>query len=387
MKVGIVQNSIIYGGRLAVIVKITGMLNEKAIVPDFITFRTNITAEGIKQRYGSEVNFHIRMINPFLPKVKYSVSNELDIICFGRALGKIYREYDYFIDSNNTSFLMPTDIPIFSYVHFPRIARLKSPYKSIHDPKKRKKRCLSITGALQKTLGLVYSLDSIGKKNYLIANSQYSREYIKQYYPDYKRTIPVVYPPVNIEVNFSKTFKERPNNISSIGRFSLQKRQFEQIKLAKKLPDWNFHLIGFAKKQSRYIRKCKKYIAQNKLKNVFFHFNASKNEKNRILHDSKFFIHSNINEPFGITTVEGISHGCVPLVHNSGGQKEIVPFEELRFDKIEDLAELFEGMKNTDTDYEALLVKLIEHCKNKFTYQKFSEQFEKCLSCFENNFL
>jgi len=383
MKVGIVQNSIIYGGRLAVIIKITELLNEKGIVPDFITFKTRITAEGIKERYGAEVSFRIRKIETILSRFPYK-SNRLT---FGLALRKIYKEYDYFIDSNNTSFLMPSRIPIFSYIHFPHIANLRSKHVLIQDPKRGKKSWLNPKDAFQKVLGLLYSFDQIRESNYLVANSDFTRSYIARYYPSYNKEIPVIYPPVKIERAFTKRFAERGNNISSIGRFCKEKRQFEQIKLAEKLPGWNFHLIGFAKENNKYLKNCRGYVAENNINNVFFHTNISDKKKKEILSDSKFFIHTNINEPFGITTVEAIFNGCVPLVHNSGGQKEIVPFEEFRFDALEDLVEFFNGYQKAGIDYNEVIQKLIRHCQSNYSSNIFKKRFGKCLNDFESTYL
>jgi len=387
MKVGIVQNGISYGGRLTVIVQMIASLNKRGIVPDIIVFRSKITPEGVKEKYGLDINFRIRKIAHFLPRIKHRIPHEINMLAFNLALKRICHQYNYFIDSNNTSFLMPADIPIFSYVHFPRIARLKSKYMSIHHPDGPRKRWICPEGFCLKTLGLVYSFHSISDNNFLTANSQFTKANIKQYYPAYNKEIPVIYPPVYTGQKSPKKFEERDNNICSVGRFCRDKRQFEQIKLAQKLPDWNFHLIGFANEKCLFMKRLRKYIETYNIKNVFLHLNVSKNEKENLLQRSKFFIHPNINEPFGITTVEGISNGCIPLVHNSGGQKEIVPFEKLRFDEIEDLDGFFEEMKDSDEKYVALLSKLVEHCRNESSLEKFSERFGKCLNYFEKNYL
>jgi glycosyltransferase involved in cell wall biosynthesis len=47
-------------------------------------------------------------------------------------------------------------------------------------------------------------------------------------------------------------------------------------------------------------------------------------------------MHSTVEEHFGLSTVEAISAGCIPLVHNSGGQIEIVKRSELLYDDIPD---------------------------------------------------
>jgi len=46
---------------------------------------------------------------------------------------------------------------------------------------------------------------------------------------------------------------------------------------------------------------------------------------------TRFFVFPAVNEHFGIVTVEAIASGALPFVHNSGGQREIVPDPRLRF--------------------------------------------------------
>ena len=118
MKIGIVQNKIIHGGRLSVIVGIIEVLNQSGIVPDLITFETKILSDDIFSKYGKQINFKIHRIKSSLSKIP----GETNILAFNLALHRIYKKYNYFINSNNTTFLMPSQIPILSYIHFPRIA-------------------------------------------------------------------------------------------------------------------------------------------------------------------------------------------------------------------------------------------------------------------------
>ena len=56
----------------------------------------------------------------------------------------------------------------------------------------------------------------------------------------------VLYPPVN-EADHIRPASENdfPKEVVSMGRFSADKRQLEQIEIAARLPDWSFTLIGF----------------------------------------------------------------------------------------------------------------------------------------------
>lgn len=383
MKVGIVQNSINYGGRLAVVARTINVLNKRGIKPDILAFKTNISSKGIKEKYGVDTSFRIRTVRSLLS----NTPDELNILSFGLALRELHYKYDYFINSNNTSFLMPRHIPILSYVHFPRIARLKSEYMNIHDPEGSKKKWLSKKGAFLKMISQLYSFDSIYDNEYLVSNSEFSRSYIYKSYHTYEKKISILYPPVKIEPNVNKPFCSRNNIVSSIGRFCSAKNQIGQIHIAQKLPQWDFHLVGFAEENNAYLKYCREYIEKNKIQNVYLNVNVSNNKKKEILHNSKFFVHTNINEPFGITTVEAIACGCVPLVHNSGGQKEIVPFDNLRFDSIEELISMFNRLDHGGQYYEEVIQQLIEHCKKHFSEKIFEERLNHFLYNFEKNYL
>jgi glycosyltransferase involved in cell wall biosynthesis len=43
-----------------------------------------------------------------------------------------------------------------------------------------------------------------------------------------------------------------------------------------------------------------------------------------LLAKARIYVHCALNEHFGISIVEAMAAGCVPIVHNSGGAREIV---------------------------------------------------------------
>ena len=82
-------------------------------------------------------------------------------------------------------------------------------------------------------------------------------------------------------------------------------------------------------------------------------------------------------EPFGITTVQGIGAGCIPIVHNSGGQKEVVPFEELRYENEDAIPELVRALEKSDR-IEELRDTLQKHI-TAFDSASFRDQFKSLL--------
>jgi glycosyltransferase involved in cell wall biosynthesis len=71
---------------------------------------------------------------------------------------------------------------------------------------------------------------------------------------------------------------------------------------------------------------------------------AKKSETNFYHLQLSFYTHS-VSEPFGITTVQGIATGCIPIVHNSGGQIEIVEDELLRYNNEAEIPEKIKHFK------------------------------------------
>lgn len=68
---------------------------------------------------------------------------------------------------------------------------------------------------------------------------------------------------------------------------------------------------------------------KNTLNKTKFAFNATDDEKRRFLVRAKIMIHPSTFEPAGISLMEAMAYGVIPIAHNSGGVPEIVPNEYL----------------------------------------------------------
>jgi len=374
----IVQNKISFGGRLDVIIAITKFFNQKGMKPDILSFEANdINKKNIKKHYNIEIDFNLKKI-----KRTMKLPHELDILAFNLKLRHFKNKYDFFINSNNTSFLMP-NLPMISYVHFPRKYRLRSKYKSIHDKKnKRKKWLRSKRDFLHKLLQKFYFFNfNIQPKNLIVCNSEFTKSKFKEIYPNYNKKVEVIYPPVSID---NKVKYSKKNSVITLGRFSKNKGQMEQLKIAKESPDIKFYIVGFAKKKNNYNNKCLDYKKNNNLNNVRLVRNASFREKMDLLKNSKIFLNTTKNEPFGITTVEAIMAGCLPIVYDSGGQKEIVSLPDLRFEYKEKAIKLINSID--EITYREKINYLQKHIK-KFDIGNFLKEFDKIYSEFKGKYL
>jgi glycosyltransferase involved in cell wall biosynthesis len=151
----------------------------------------------------------------------------------------------------------------------------------------------------------------------LLTNSAFTRQVVKRYL---KRDATVLYPPVDVKKYASSNVK-RENCIVTISKFT-PKRHLNRIPLiAKKMRSAKFYVIGGADKYSEdtikqlrgTIRKCG---VEN---NVILLPNASRCQLMEILTHAKAYLHVMPDEHFGISIVEAMASGCVPIVHRSGG--------------------------------------------------------------------
>jgi hypothetical protein len=196
------------------------------------------------------------------------------------------------------------------------------------------------------------------------ANYVINSEFIsKMFNESFSRKLKVIYP--SNQLNFSKkNLKTKRIYSTFFSRIVDYKRPEFILKLAKEFPEERFVIMGgLSVNRIKYFKNLITMSLGLNLKNIEFIPNATKNEVEDILCLSKFYLFPAVDEHFGITTVEAILSGCIPFVHDSGGQKEIVPFEELRFTDNQFLDKYRKMLLFEHEELETLSEKLIKHCE------------------------
>ena len=172
----------------------------------------------------------------------------------------------------------------------------------------------------------------------ILANSRFTQDWIGR-----RWDLPsaVVYPPVEVE-----TFQPGPKRpaILNVGRFfagSHNKKHLPMISAFRALCDaglhgWELHLAGGCDEARPEHRA---YLAELRAATegypITFHVNASFDTLRTLYGDARIYWHATgfgedqerapeAFEHFGITTVEAMAAGCVPIVIAAGGQIEII---------------------------------------------------------------
>ncbi|HRN70581.1 MAG TPA: glycosyltransferase family 4 protein [Candidatus Woesebacteria bacterium] len=223
----------------------------------------------------------------------------------------------------------------------------------------------------------------------IITNSLFTKKFVDR---KLRVNSTVVYPPVSLK----HTDTPKENIILHVGRFmktgvegSDYKKQYFMIDVFKELvdqglKDWKFVIA--ASVRTNDLSDFQKMQSAAAGYPISFIVNATNDDLSKIYNQTKIYwhasgfgedleVHPEKAEHFGISTVEAMSAGAVPIVINAGGQKEIVKNKEngLLWDTREELISqtttVINDQKQLHKYSEAAL-----HSAAKFSKETFNEK-------------
>ncbi|MCW3993214.1 MAG: glycosyltransferase [Candidatus Bathyarchaeota archaeon] len=200
-----------------------------------------------------------------------------------------------------------------TYVHFPIRAALELSQIPAFSNK-------SMWWAIAPLYDLAVSLLDKVSPGALLTNSKFMQEIIKNFL---HRDSLVIYPPVNVETLSSPSFRNRKEGCTvAIVASYTPKRYLEQVPLIAKYTKFaKFVIMGKADEYSvPTLRKLKEQISAFHVKDrITILTNVPIDKFLEILLRAKVYLHIMPYDHFGISVVEGMASGCVPVVHHSGG--------------------------------------------------------------------
>ncbi len=102
---------------------------------------------------------------------------------------------------------------------------------------------------------------------------------------------------------------------------------------------------------------------------VTFKVNVNMKDLLALMYKSKTYFHPRLGEHFGISIVEAMSAGLIPIIPNVGGQTEFVP-SKYQYGTIEEAASIIESAFGESDDNERI--------KISDSVEKFSATNYKC---------
>ncbi len=173
----------------------------------------------------------------------------------------------------------------------------------------------------------------------------------------------VIYPAVEIDEFYELPKKEQ---ICVVGRISPEKNLTYVIKILNKI-DYPCIIFGNVTATNKSYYNRLKSMAKDHIK---FEINKPRKDLIKLMAESKI-IFSASKETFGITTIEGIASGCIPIAPNNSAHPETISDESLLYDSTKTAIELVERIIKEGYD----VSKLKDNMKN-FTYEEFARKFK-----------
>ena len=203
----------------------------------------------------------------------------------------------------------------------------------------------------------------IRKVDLFLCNSQYTRNAIKE---RWGMDATVIYPPVDVDEIRPATKEEL---VATVGRFVREKNYEMVLEVARLMPEVKFLIMG-RRQDENYYRK----IESSKPSNVELLTDLSSEELFSILGKAKVYLHTMIGEHFGISVVEAMAAGCIPVVHNSGGVREAIGDLGYVYNNVKECRDCIDRALRENVE----VSRITEHAE-KFSSKSFRENIKRVL--------
>jgi alpha-1,2-mannosyltransferase len=267
--------------------------------------------------------------------------------------------YDLIIDTSSN---MPTKTDIV-YVHYPTILRTID--KS------------GLHWTLYDKLVEYSSKRLLGKPKLVLCNSSWTAKKFRRAY-SMDLNVEVLHPPVDVEFFRKASSSNKENIIVTVSRFTPEKNMEKIVEVAGRLREFKFIMIGGRAKYSEpVIDNINRKIRELGANNIELLFNMPRDKLREILGIAKYYLHPPFPEHFGISVVEAMSAGCIPIVYRDGGAWHDVVSrvsDILGYSDISEVPGIIRKIDENPALYNKLRERSTEISK-LFTYSLFKERF------------
>jgi alpha-1,2-mannosyltransferase len=378
MKAVVIHHNLnIPGGEATVAIETIQSLYELGYDVELITVQKP-DLESIAKAYGKRLV--IRKVKHLFPlKIKYfGIYQRLLTIIPSLTLSS---DSDIVINTNGNilPYRIPNDIPYILYLHFPIMRIANSGY---YNNKYQKSLFWKTYFKPYQIMANALTKSALARSTIILTISGFSKDAIRKAYPTVDPCI--LYPPVDIE-RFSSAYRSnsRRNKVLVISRFSPEKQIEKAIKVAQLVGRIEFEIIGSLVPANRpYFNFLKKMIQGYALEDkIRLSPNATNEELINAMSTSTVYLHTMQGEHFGVSIVEAMAAGLVPIVPSYGGCSEIVP-PEYRYNTLEEAAKCI--CKNI-YEYDKEKRERVYDIAKQFSSSKFREKMQQYIEQACNN--
>lgn len=163
---------------------------------------------------------------------------------------------------------------------------------------------------------------SAGKPRLALANSHWTARLVKELYGIEAE---VIHPPVDAEY-YEYDGRPKEKVIVTISRFTPEKNLHLLPRIALKLPDYDWYLVGTTGStrsektvSNRVLKRVLREVEKWRARNFHVFTDLSRRNLRELLQRANFYIHPPFPEHFGIAVVEAMAAGAIPIVYRDGG--------------------------------------------------------------------
>ena len=276
---------------------------------------------------------------------------------------------DIVIDTYTCLVLPKTDIV---YMHYPLFKQ-----SALQEPVQEKKMFSKMKNMIFFLPYRVYEKKLREKnKQLILANSEFTSRAVKF---DLGLKAHLLYPPLSgyfLQSEETIRNSHRLDQVVTVSRFAPEKNLEIIPFIAKQMRNVRFLIIGNLQYKTTYSNLLKLIKDLNVENRVSLIPDLPKTQLKQILLESKIYLHCAKNEHFGVSVIDAMASGCIPIVHNSGGPKEFVP----EYHRYNNVAEAIERINHVIMEWSPLQALEARNSTLKFCQEIFSDRLLSLLS-------
>ena len=216
-------------------------------------------------------------------------------------------------------------------------------------------------------------------KQVIFANSEFTTDAIRNHLhlPSH-----LLHPPVSsffLQNEQGLSGHQKLDQVVTVSRFAPEKNLEMIPHLAKKFDNLKFFIIGNLHYAKVYSNLSKLVHDLNVQDRVILMTDVPKTTLRKILLESKVYLHCAVNEHFGVSIIDAMACGCVPITHDSGGPQFFVP-KTLRY---KNCCEAAERIENAIANWSPKTAQELFKISSNFRQEVFAERFLRFFNCFE----